>query len=349
MGLESATFISQLVATNPLGADDRSTADDHLRLLKSVLQSQFPNLGASAVNPTAAQLNHVVGVTSAIQTQLNAKAPLAAPSFTGVVNSAGQLRLSVGANIASAASLTLGADGNHFVVTGTTAITSIATVGVGTIFTLQFAGILTLTHHATNLILPGNANITTAAGDTALVIEYATGDFKVLNYQRQANTILNAPVAGHVKAGNMQILEGETNPGGALFVHSLMVAGIGETIGPTGSGATNIWTSLDSMPSNAQIVILNLRIGVKAAVTDFAALTVYYAWGDRATSPPTNREIALLAEIECDGIDQAHESIVDMQVLVPLGANNDFWLEWWTSGVSIGEQIHLRYRGFITD
>tara|TARA_B110000211_G_scaffold201027_1_gene232372 strand:- start:1798 stop:2184 length:387 start_codon:yes stop_codon:yes gene_type:complete len=32
-----------------------------------------------------AELNHSVGVTSAIQTQLNAKAPLAGPDFTGVV------------------------------------------------------------------------------------------------------------------------------------------------------------------------------------------------------------------------------------------------------------------------
>ena len=34
---------------------------------------------------STAELNHSVGVTSAIQTQLNAKAPLAGPDFTGVV------------------------------------------------------------------------------------------------------------------------------------------------------------------------------------------------------------------------------------------------------------------------
>jgi hypothetical protein len=56
MGLEAATYINGLVATNPVGAtDDRSTADDHLRLIKAVLLNTFPNL-TGAVAPTQAQL-----------------------------------------------------------------------------------------------------------------------------------------------------------------------------------------------------------------------------------------------------------------------------------------------------
>lgn len=63
MALESATFITQLVPGNPVGATDPvSQGDDHLRLLKSVLQATFPNLNA-AVNATPAQLNTLVGVT----------------------------------------------------------------------------------------------------------------------------------------------------------------------------------------------------------------------------------------------------------------------------------------------
>lgn len=43
MALEAATFISQLVATNPTGADQKAQGDDQMRLLKSVLQQTFPN------------------------------------------------------------------------------------------------------------------------------------------------------------------------------------------------------------------------------------------------------------------------------------------------------------------
>ena len=58
MGLESATYISQLVATNPLATDPISQGDDHLRLIKSVLQAQFSGLsGTTAVTADGAEMN----------------------------------------------------------------------------------------------------------------------------------------------------------------------------------------------------------------------------------------------------------------------------------------------------
>ena len=64
MGLETATYISQLTATNPTASDPVSQGDDHLRLIKSVLQSQFSTLGAAAVTTTAAELNLLDGKTT---------------------------------------------------------------------------------------------------------------------------------------------------------------------------------------------------------------------------------------------------------------------------------------------
>lgn len=146
MGLESATFISQLVSTNPVGAtDQKSQGDDHLRLIKSVLQSTFPNLSGAvtadqtelnkldgatvttaeinklsgvtattaeinklagltattaelnklagvAAGLTAAELSFVDGVTSAIQTQLNAiSARITSGTYTPTVSNATNL------------------------------------------------------------------------------------------------------------------------------------------------------------------------------------------------------------------------------------------------------------------
>ncbi len=47
------------------------------------------SIGGTQVSATAAELNYVSGVTSAIQTQLNAKAPTASPTFTGSVTMPG--------------------------------------------------------------------------------------------------------------------------------------------------------------------------------------------------------------------------------------------------------------------
>ena len=75
MGLETATYISDLNTANPVGASDNaSTLDDHIRLIKSTVKTTFPNV-TGAVTATHTELNYAVGLTSAAQTQLNAKAP----------------------------------------------------------------------------------------------------------------------------------------------------------------------------------------------------------------------------------------------------------------------------------
>lgn len=72
MGLESGQFINSLDVNNPRSEDKRRFGDDHLRLIKSTLKNSFPNVNG-AINATVAQMNHLVGVTSNIQTQLNSK------------------------------------------------------------------------------------------------------------------------------------------------------------------------------------------------------------------------------------------------------------------------------------
>jgi hypothetical protein len=51
MALESATYISQLNASDPTANDPRSQGDDHLRLIKSVLQTTFPNASGAIYFP----------------------------------------------------------------------------------------------------------------------------------------------------------------------------------------------------------------------------------------------------------------------------------------------------------
>ena len=91
-----------------------------------------------------------------------------------------------GADIVSADPLIPGADGNLFHVTGTTNFTAInaAQSQPGTMICLVFDGILTMTYHATNLILPGGTNITTAAGDRAIFIEESADKWRCVVYTR---------------------------------------------------------------------------------------------------------------------------------------------------------------------
>ena len=76
MSLETSNTIAGLVSTNPTPGDPFNQGDDHLRLIKTVLKAQFPGAGgqgfASPITASETELNYVKGVTSAIQTQLNA-------------------------------------------------------------------------------------------------------------------------------------------------------------------------------------------------------------------------------------------------------------------------------------
>lgn len=56
MGLESATYIGDLITTNPTSADFRSQGDDHLRLLKTVLKNSFPGLTAGPLIPSGTKM-----------------------------------------------------------------------------------------------------------------------------------------------------------------------------------------------------------------------------------------------------------------------------------------------------
>ena len=112
-----------------------------------------------------------------------------------------------GEDVASAAALTLPGDGNYFDITGTTTITSMATKAAGTVVRLHFDGALTLTHHATNLILPGAANITTAAGDEAEFVEYAEGSWRCTRYQEASGGAIGISRKNFVINGGADVMQ----------------------------------------------------------------------------------------------------------------------------------------------
>ena len=94
-----------------------------------------------------------------------------------------------GGDLTSASPLVIDTDGNYFDVTGTTNFSAM-TVATNRQFTLQFDGVLTMTHHATNLDLPSEANITTAAGDVATFQSTGANTVQCINYTRADGTAI---------------------------------------------------------------------------------------------------------------------------------------------------------------
>lgn len=151
-----------------------------------------------------AQWEEVSSLGQLLARQGKANVFTAGNTFQGPISSTGintftkRQTWAKGADVASATALALGDDGNAFDVTGTTTITSIGTKGVGTWALLQFDGVLLFSHNA-NIIQPGGAGITTAAGDMALIHEFATGQWRVALYSRVSGEPAVAPLpAEHI-------------------------------------------------------------------------------------------------------------------------------------------------------
>lgn len=133
MPLESATYISELVPTNPAGSDAAATSDDHHRLIKDVLQNTFPNANG-AITPTPAEFNTLVGVTSGIQAQIDGKqtAHQNLTDISGLAATDGNIIVGDGSNFVAESGATarasLGIDGASGVIaTGDIADLAIST------------------------------------------------------------------------------------------------------------------------------------------------------------------------------------------------------------------------------
>jgi hypothetical protein len=99
--------------------------------------------------------------------------------------------------IASSSTVAIGAAAaNSISVTGTTTITAFDTIASGARRVVVFAGILTLTHNATTLILPTAANITTAAGDVAEFVSLGAGNWRCVSYMRASGSAVAGGGAG---------------------------------------------------------------------------------------------------------------------------------------------------------
>lgn len=174
-------------------------------------------------------------------------------------------------SIASAATTDIGsAAGNVINITGTTTITALGTAQAGARRHIRFAGILTLTHNVTSLILPGSANITTAVGDTALMISLGGGNWYCDKYTRADGgiTVIGSldvvgSVVNEAKSANISAAA-TTNIGG--------MAGNYATITNT-SGSTTI-TALGTAPAGASRTVTFSITGGSITLQNSAAIVL---------------------------------------------------------------------------
>ena len=131
-----------------------------------------------------------VTITNTVSGGIASLAADTTPQLGGFLDANGNyMQTEKGADIVSASPLVITTVGDYFDVTGTTNF-AVMTVAADRQFTLQFDGVLTMTHHATNLDLPSEANITTAAGDVATFQSTGSNTVQCINYSRADGTAI---------------------------------------------------------------------------------------------------------------------------------------------------------------
>ena len=155
-----------------------------------------------------------------------------------------------------------------------------------------------------------------------------------------------AAASGHIRCGNVQIHDGEANIG-TYDADANITEGVFETVGPTGSGAQNIWTAMNNIDSTATALLLLVEVELNGAAAGNVSAFIYCTNGNDST-PDTARTLFGSWSFEDDGgtVDNGRQTFYGV---VPLANDNlDFRFRWDANNAST-QQVTLHYRGFITD
>lgn len=183
---ESAITAAPTAATAKYWRGDKTWSD----FFTDVRAATLTGLSA-ATNAVVAASDTVLAAIGKLQAQVSSKVSKSGDTMVGALNFAPLV------SVASATTVNIGlAQSNHVTITGTTTITSFGTSASGVERIVLFAGALVLTHNAASLILPGGANIPTAAGDAAVFVSLGSGDWRCTSYLKakgEVPTLLYSP------------------------------------------------------------------------------------------------------------------------------------------------------------
>jgi hypothetical protein len=134
---------------------------------------------------------------------------------------------------------------------------------------------------------------------------------------------------------------------GLFDVDTYVAQSAWESIGPTGSGATNIWTTMDSVPDGADWVVLRI-VGDTASLAytahDQIIVNAFARMTGTALTPTGYTQIAAgVAITDADGYGEAFCNTVHP---VPLDANKRFDLYWGGNGETSSMAMYLVGYGF---
>jgi hypothetical protein len=192
---------------------------------------------------------------------------LSVASATILTTDTNALDWSAAVDVASGTSPTpIGEAASNLVnITGTTTITAFDTMSTLKVRWAKFAGALTLTHHATSLILPGGENITTAAGDHALFVNEGSANWICYWYVPKSGQPLTTGLKTIASATTTEL--GSTPYTSITVSGTTTITSFGSTA-PTGAVKDLTFSGALSITYNATSMILPDAASITTAAGD---------------------------------------------------------------------------------
>lgn len=158
------------------------------------------------------------------------------------------------------------------------------------------------------------------------------------------------PVApsGYLQFGNEIRIDGSSNAYSSFSTSSLAATSTFYTIGPTGSGATHIWTPLDDIPASAGRVAIRVFVRSQANNTAAGTWTITLFAADNSVTPLLNSIACGVVWDSTTGASTQEGNNLGDFITIPVDSNRIFKLAYNStgSGTGIGAAI-LYWRGWV--
>ena len=142
-----------------------------------------------------------------------------------------------------------------------------------------------------------------------------------------AATVVQAKNATHANNSN-----GNPNVSDTLFDPTSFSAGSFSSVGPTGSGATNTWAALDSVPAGVDWIEVKVFIDASIASGTACNAALYARINGGTDTNGTDNEIA---NIYTKGATGALEAATVTHAKIPVDSNVIFELLWLETGSAL--------------
>lgn len=193
------TVVSPAASTTVTGlvkfATDAITitgTETEMAVTPSNLQALRASTVVTGIVPLSTDAVAIAGTSVSVAvTPANIKSILQALAYKLVMNVAA-IDMAKGANIASAASIDIGAaTGNVIDITGSTMISALGTAQTGMRRTIIPTATLPFEYNATSLVIPGSSNITALANDIVELISLGGGNWRMIDLIPRARRLLS--------------------------------------------------------------------------------------------------------------------------------------------------------------